>query len=88
MDLPGLLSQALGGMPLHSPEQVCAAAAFSVTQAAEQQPLLLVVEDLHWADTGTLDVLSYLIVSLRAQPVLMVCTYRPESTPGSPLTRS
>jgi DNA-binding CsgD family transcriptional regulator/tetratricopeptide (TPR) repeat protein len=87
LDLPGLLSQALGGIPLHSPEQVCRAVALMLSGAAEERPLLFVVEDLHWADTGTLDVLSHFIADLRAERVLVVATYRPEYPLGSPLAR-
>lgn len=45
---------------------------------AMQQPLLLVVEDLEWADASTLDVLTLLVTQRRAAPVLVVFTTRPE----------
>jgi DNA-binding CsgD family transcriptional regulator/tetratricopeptide (TPR) repeat protein len=41
------------------------------------QPVLLVVEDAHWADTATRHVLLYLARNLRA-PVCLVITYRVE----------
>jgi len=43
---------------------------------AEQQPVVLVVEDLHWADRGTGDLLSFLVRNLRDVPVLLVVTFR------------
>ena len=42
------------------------------------QPLLLVVENLHWIDTETQAVLESLIESLPAAQVFLLMTYRPE----------
>ncbi len=42
-----------------------------------RQPVLLVIEDAHWADTSTRHVLLYLVRNLRA-PVCLVVTYRVE----------
>ncbi len=39
-------------------------------------PLLLVVEDLHWADEATLDTLLHLVTHLSQQRVLFILTYR------------
>jgi class 3 adenylate cyclase/tetratricopeptide (TPR) repeat protein len=44
---------------------------------AAQQPLLVVVEDLHWADESMLDLLEDLSEQL-AGPVLFLCTTRPD----------
>ncbi|HEY2201672.1 MAG TPA: ATP-binding protein [Solirubrobacteraceae bacterium] len=44
--------------------------------AATRQPLLLVLEDLHDADRGTLDMLLHLARSLHGARVLVVGTYR------------
>ena len=41
-----------------------------------EQPLLLVLEDLHDADRGTLDMLLYLARHLAGTPLLVVATYR------------
>jgi AAA ATPase domain len=43
---------------------------------AEQAPLVLVVEDLHWADQSTRDLLAFLVRNLRRNRVLVVVTYR------------
>jgi len=42
------------------------------------QPLLLVVEDLHWIDDDTRALLESLIGSLASHPVLLLVNYRPE----------
>src|SRR5205085_8396215 len=45
---------------------------------AEQRPLVLVLEDLHWADEGLLDFVDELIDWLSGVPLLVVCSARPE----------
>jgi class 3 adenylate cyclase/tetratricopeptide (TPR) repeat protein len=44
------------------------------------QPLILVFEDLHWFDEGSLAFLKLLVDSIYAARVLMLVTYRPEFT--------
>jgi DNA-binding CsgD family transcriptional regulator/tetratricopeptide (TPR) repeat protein len=45
-----------------------------------QTPLVLVVEDLHWADRSTRDLLAFLARNLRRERVLLVVTYRSDET--------
>src|SRR5204863_1899473 len=45
---------------------------------AEQRPVVLVFEDLHWADDGLLDFVDYLSDWASAVPLLIVCMARPE----------
>ena len=42
----------------------------------DRQPVLLVVEDLHWADRSTRDVLAFIARTARAERLLLVATYR------------
>ncbi|NGN95712.1 AAA family ATPase [Nocardioides sp. KC13] len=44
--------------------------------AAEKAPLLVVVEDTHWADQSTRDLLTYLFTRPYDGPVAMVASYR------------
>jgi hypothetical protein len=46
------------------------------TALAKQAPLLVVVEDIHWADSSTLSLLRHLGRHLRRQRLLLVATYR------------
>jgi oligopeptide transport system substrate-binding protein len=46
------------------------------TALSGQAPLLVVVEDIHWADSGTLSLLRHLARHLRRQRVLFVATYQ------------
>jgi DNA-binding CsgD family transcriptional regulator len=47
-----------------------------IGRLGEQVPLVLVVEDLHWADRSTRDLLAFLVRNLRRERVLLVVTYR------------
>ncbi|WP_168215257.1 helix-turn-helix transcriptional regulator [Micromonospora sp. MH33] len=47
-----------------------------ITRLAAQRPLLLVVEDLHWADRSTRDLVAFLVQTLRELGVLLLLTYR------------
>ncbi len=47
-------------------------------EMAEQQPLGLVMEDLHWMDPSTLELLGLLIDQASASPLLLLLTFRNE----------
>ncbi len=51
-----------------------------------QRPTLVVIEDAHWADEATLDLLRYLARRMTRTQLLIVITYRDdELAPGHPL---
>lgn len=43
---------------------------------SRQRPVLFGIEDLHWADQSTLDLIAFLVRSLRDTRVLLLATYR------------
>ena len=45
---------------------------------ADERPLVLVFEDLHWADEALLDFVDYLVEWASGVPLLVLCTARPE----------
>lgn len=51
-------------------------------QRARRQPTLMVIEDLHWADPSTLDLLDDLVARATGAPLLIVMTHRPEFVPS------
>jgi class 3 adenylate cyclase/predicted ATPase len=51
---------------------------------SEAQPLILFVEDLHWCDVSTLELLRHLIAQSPTARVLLLATARPEFTPPWP----
>jgi DNA-binding SARP family transcriptional activator/tetratricopeptide (TPR) repeat protein len=56
--------------------------------AARQSPLLLVVEDVHWADTDELARLGEIAAVVANCPILLVITTRPEGDPISATWRA
>ncbi len=53
---------------------------FLVAQA-RVQPLVLVFEDLHWADAISLDLIAYLVEAIQSASILLICIFRPEQEP-------
>ncbi|MBW8876702.1 MAG: AAA family ATPase [Acidobacteria bacterium] len=63
-----------------------------VLEMAERQPLVLLIEDLHWLDPTTLDCLGHLIDQMASSPLLLLLTLRlqtlePRWEPRSHLTQ-
>ncbi|MFI6323416.1 ATP-binding protein [Nonomuraea sp. NPDC050556] len=55
-------------------------------RAGAERPIVLVLEDLHWADQSSLDLLTFLLRNLMSENVRLICTSR-ESPHLWPLTR-
>jgi class 3 adenylate cyclase/tetratricopeptide (TPR) repeat protein len=53
-------------------------AAALLAARANIAPLAVVLEDLHWADSASLDILGAGAVAARSLPLLLLCTWRPE----------
>ena len=51
---------------------------FLLAVAPAGQPGVLIVEDVHWADRPSVDLLAYLVRRLAGWPVLLVLSWRPE----------
>ena len=47
-----------------------------LARLAAEQPLVVVLEDLHWADRSTRDLIDFLVRAARTARVLLICTYR------------
>jgi tetratricopeptide (TPR) repeat protein len=73
--VPGLDDRPSEGPPLAS-EQVCQLAVGLFRRLARRAPLLLVIEDLHWADDTTRQLFSVLAGVGRVQPALLIATFR------------
>jgi hypothetical protein len=56
-----------------------------VRSALGRAPTLLVIEDMHWADEATMDLVRYLGRRMDGLPVLAVATYRDDE--GRPRAR-
>jgi hypothetical protein len=55
-----------------------------VMQETERQPVLFVLEDLHWVDPSTLEWLTLLVNQSPTARLLLLCTCRPDFTPSWP----
>ncbi|YCK35122.1 AAA family ATPase [Actinomadura sp. ATCC 39365] len=59
-----------------------------VERAAERRPLVIVLEDLHWADQAARDLLAYLLRNLTRPGAMVVATSRePLRLPGAEVVR-
>ncbi|MFC7619683.1 AAA family ATPase [Microlunatus sp. GCM10028923] len=56
--------------------QLYEAVAHVIEQASRVRPLVLIIEDLHWADQSTRQLLGFLTRALVDAPVLMIMTFR------------
>ncbi len=88
IERPAELDRAVDGADI-GPERAFAvqdALARAVRDRARDQPVLLVVEDLHWADTRTLRALTHLVTTLRAgDRVALLATRRARPQPAGAL---
>ena len=47
---------------------------------ASQEPLMLILEDLHWADSASMELLNYLARNIGEKAILLCLVYRPLET--------
>src|SRR5439155_9881012 len=52
-----------------------------ILKRSKQQPMIIVMEDLHWIDQSSEDFLMALVESLASSAVLLLATYRPGYQP-------
>ena len=74
--LPELEEQPVGGPVTLSPTHIQGATAGLLREAALERPLLVVLEDVHWSDESSRDVLDYLVRSMREESLAVVLTVR------------
>ncbi|SEA15613.1 adenylate/guanylate cyclase domain-containing protein [Variovorax sp. YR216] len=57
--------------------QIFSAVLAVIQHRLQREPVMLIVEDLHWADAASLDVLRYLLDQLGGKPFMLLVTHRP-----------
>ena len=83
--VPQILEAELGATPEELPsleearERLCDGVARFLALLCVGRPVLLVLEDLHWATESTLQLFHYLVRSLSGHPLLIIGTIRPEA---------
>jgi class 3 adenylate cyclase/tetratricopeptide (TPR) repeat protein len=55
-----------------------------IESVAQDRPLVLVFEDIHWADRGLLDLIELLAARLRELPIMLLTLSRPELLDSRP----
>lgn len=50
---------------------------------AARQPVLLVLDDVQWADDSSIELMHFLARQISGQPILIVCTYNDQARDGS-----
>ncbi|XVV04478.1 helix-turn-helix transcriptional regulator [Actinosynnema sp. CA-248983] len=87
-ELSGLIADFTGtpaAPTLGAQTRVFGAVSRLLDHIGEQQPLVLVFEDVHWADTATLDLIAYLALTGTDQRMMLLCSYRSGLRLGHPL---
>lgn len=88
--VPELADDDLSARPSHAADETARGRLFEAVlwlldQVARTRPMVLVIEDLHWADRSSRDLVSFLVRNL-STGVLLVVTYRRDEQPrGHPL---
>jgi class 3 adenylate cyclase/tetratricopeptide (TPR) repeat protein len=83
------LSAVIGEGPARLPvgvEEICWAVAQLLTVLARRQPLILIWEDLHWAEPVLIELIENLAQALTVLPVLVICVARDEPPEAYPRT--
>jgi serine/threonine protein kinase/predicted ATPase len=70
--------------PARQREETFAALVEFLQALAARQPLLLIVEDLHWVDASTVEFLAQFLAESDHDRILTVLTFRPEFKPPWP----
>jgi class 3 adenylate cyclase/tetratricopeptide (TPR) repeat protein len=78
-DLMGLATGVLEAVQAqHNQQDIAWAARAWAEKLAEPQPLVLVFEDIHWAEEPLLELIEHLGTWVRGVPLLLLCLARPE----------
>ncbi len=89
--VPGLAAdaRAVPAGPGGSPDRAGQARLFELilgflARLGDGRPVLLVVEDIHWADDATRELLTYLVANMRTERVAVVATLRTDALVAFP----
>ncbi len=79
-ELAAALGMALGGDPIDGDVEDALKHAWRrlVALLAGERPVVIGIDDAHWADDGLLDLIEEVAFSVDGAPVLLLCTTRPE----------
>ena len=72
------LQELFGDVPSGSNDDIVREARRRLEEQARDRPLLVCIEDVHWAEAAFLDLVEYLVGWSRDAPILLLCLARPE----------
>jgi tetratricopeptide (TPR) repeat protein len=81
LSIPCQASSGLSISPQRRKELLLEQLVGQIAGLAAQKPVLIVLEDAHWVDPTTQELFDILAERIRALPVLLIITYRPEFAP-------
>ncbi len=61
--------------------QIVLAARALIERRLESTPLLMVIDDLHWADAASVDLLREVVEQLADRPLMLLLSHRPDAAP-------
>lgn len=61
-------------------ERIAGAVVETVSRLADERPIVIVIEDMHWADSASLDLMQRLLPLAERQPVLLAAVFRPDDS--------
>ena len=86
--LPGASGEPLARSDAAARTRLLGQAHDLLAEAASTAPLLVVLEDVHWADRSTLDVAAYLARAVREQRIALIATFRSDESARRPALRA
>ena len=72
------LRELLGEVPDGSTDEIFREVRRRLEEASRERPLVVFIEDVHWAQPAFLDLIEYLVGWSRDAPILLLCLTRPE----------
>jgi len=81
LSLPNTRYAPLHMAPQRQKQRTVMALVERISLLSRKQPIVLLIEDIHWIDPSSLEVLDALVEQVRDLPVLIVMTHRPNFLP-------
>jgi DNA-binding SARP family transcriptional activator/tetratricopeptide (TPR) repeat protein len=80
---PPSFTKTIGGSSsILQPDRTFEQYAEILVEIALHRPLLVILDDLHWADPSSISLLSHLSSRLISSPIMVIGTFRPEEATG------
>jgi DNA-binding CsgD family transcriptional regulator len=76
LDMQKTLGSKFADLVTHGADKDTLFRSFLVELSGRRRASLVIFEDVHWADEGTLDLLRFLARRLESEPALLIATYR------------